>query len=53
LLKGAASVVRVAGFKGDPVFLVHRPGDPFTVLTEPGTVGSFTKAIAAARRGHA
>jgi hypothetical protein len=53
LLKGAASVVRVAGFRGDPVFLVHRPGEPFTVLTEPRTVRAFTKAIAAARRGHA
>ena len=53
LLKGAASVVRVAGFRGDPVFLVHRPGDAFTVLTEPSTVRAFGKAIAAARRGHA
>jgi predicted DsbA family dithiol-disulfide isomerase len=53
LLKGAASVVRVAGFTGDPVFLVHRPGDPFTVLTQPRTIHAFTKAIVAARAGHA
>ena len=53
LLKGAASVVHVAGFTGDPVFLVHRPGEPFTVLTEPRTIHAFTKAIIAARGGHA
>jgi protein-disulfide isomerase len=53
LLKGAVSVVRVAGFTGDPVFLVRRAGQPFTVLTEPTTLGQFTRAIAAAQRGHA
>jgi hypothetical protein len=53
LLKGAASVLSVAHFKGDPVFLVRRPGQSFTVLTDPRTVRQFTEAIVAAQRAHA
>ncbi len=53
LLRGAASVLNVARFKGDPVFLVRRPGEPFTVLTAPTSVRQFTKAIVAAQRAHA
>ena len=53
LLKGAASVLSVARFKGDPVFLVRRPGQSFTVLTDPRTVQQFTEAIVAAQRAHA
>ena len=53
LLKGAASVLSVAHFRGDPVFLVRRAGQPFTVLTEPTTVRQFTEAIVAAERSHA
>jgi hypothetical protein len=53
LLRGAASVLSVARFKGDPVFLVRRPGQSFTVLTDPMTVHQFTEAIVAAQRAHA
>lgn len=53
LLRGAASVLGVARFKGDPVFLVRRRGQSFTVLTDPRTVRQFTEAIVAAQRGHA
>jgi len=50
LLRGAASVLSVAHFRGDPVFLVRRPGQTFQVLTQPTTVRQFTEAIVNAQR---
>jgi len=53
LLRGAASVLSVAHFTGDPVFLVRHVGQAFTVLTEPTSVRQFTEAIVEAQRTHA
>lgn len=52
LLAAAASVVRVARFEGDPVFLVRRRGHlgPFVVVTEPASLQDLATAIARARR---
>jgi protein-disulfide isomerase len=49
-LNAAASVASVAHFRGAPVFLVRRPGQTFTVLTEPRTMQQVTDAIVAAAR---
>ena len=50
LLRGAANVLSVAHFRGDPVFLVRRPGQTFQVLTQPTTVREFTEAIVNAQK---
>jgi hypothetical protein len=50
LLRGAESVLSVAQFRGDPVFLVRRQGQAFQVLTQPTTVREFTEAIVNAQR---
>lgn len=52
-VKAAASVAAVARFSVFPVFLVRaraNPGQPFVVLTDPGSVGEFAGAIAKARQ---
>jgi hypothetical protein len=55
LIQAALSVVRVARFAGDPVFLVRRRGTEraFIVLTQPSSVVEFEDAIAQALRTHA
>lgn len=55
LIQAAASVVRVAQFTGDPVFLVRRREGrtAFIVLTEPRSVTAFGDAIARALRSPA
>jgi len=48
-VKAAASVAAVAQFVTFPVFLVRartQPGQPFVVLTRPGSVKAFADAIA-------
>jgi len=50
LIDAAISVLKVARFAGDPVFLVRRPGQRFIVLTQPTSVGEFAAAIAKAQR---
>jgi hypothetical protein len=51
-LRAASSVAAATRMSSFPVFLVRarsKPGDPFVVLTRPGSVGAFAKAIAKAQ----
>jgi hypothetical protein len=51
-VRAARSVAAATRMSSFPVFLVRarsRPGDPFVVLTRPGSVAAFDRAIAKAR----
>jgi hypothetical protein len=51
-LRAGRSVAAAARMSSFPVFLVRarsRPGDPFVVLTRPGSVGAFARAIGRAQ----
>jgi len=51
-LRAGRSVAAATRMSSFPVFLVRarsKPGDPFVVLTRPGSVGAFARAIAKAR----
>lgn len=51
-VRAARSVAAATRMSSFPVFLIRarsKPGDPFVVLTRPGSVGEFARAIAKAQ----